>query len=97
MATIKRDIFQCIEKIIEILNTHNKNSEHVTKCFENLISTINFMAPEVRGHLDWVYFCELLNKLFPVTKKNMNEPFILEIQNILNPQNGNNDNNDNGK
>ena len=82
-----RNINIIINKILIVIRTHNRTTIPIIWTFRNLQSSLRYMAPElIECNMHWVALINLLKKIFPTTLENKEDPFIKELQDIVNNQ-----------
>lgn len=83
---MSRNIFTVIDRVIEVIKKYDKYTTPIDYEFETLKSSFLFMAPELfNGSEGWGRFMDIMNRNFPLNKYDENDPFIIELQNIIDP------------
>lgn len=82
-----RNINIIINKLLIVTRTHNRTTIPIIWAFRDLQSSLRYMAPElIECNMHWVVLTNLLKKLFPTALENKEDPFIKELQDIVNNQ-----------
>ena len=83
---MNRDILAVTDDLINVIAKHHKDTPEITQIFKNFKISFRYMAPELLDtSLPWERLLSILRIQFPVTEDNMNDPFIMEMMEVVNP------------
>ena len=84
MSNPPRNIDVVINSLMMTTKKHGMNTLEVIWEFRDLQSSMRYMAPEcLVENVHWKKLLEILTRLFPITEKNKNDPFIKDLQSIF--------------